>query len=83
MRAVSLQKRAISHGLESSKRLLTTWHTSKADQGHYTRWLKYRHAIEPVICHLKAKHRMQHNHLKGQLGNALNVVLAVAGYNLR
>jgi len=25
---------------------------------------------------------MRRNHLKGQLGNALNVVLAAAGYNL-
>jgi len=26
---------------------------------------------------------MRRNHLKGQLGDALNVVLAAAGYNLR
>lgn len=47
------------------------------------RWLKRRQAVEPVIGHLKAEHRMRRNHLKGQLGDALNVVLAAAGYNLR
>lgn len=47
------------------------------------RWLKRRQAVEPVTGHLKAEHRMRRNHLKGhQLGGALNVVLAAAGYNL-
>jgi len=47
------------------------------------RWLKRRQSVEPVIGHLKAEHRMRRCHLKGQLGDALNVVLAAAGYNLR
>jgi len=42
-----------------------------------------RRAVEPVIGHLKAEGRMRRNHLRGQLGDALNVVLAAAGYNLR
>jgi len=46
-------------------------------------WLKCRQAVEPVIGHLKAEHQMRRNHLKGQLGDALNVILAAAGYNLR
>lgn len=46
------------------------------------RWLKRRQAVEPTIGHLKAEHRMRRCHLKGQLGDALNAVLAAAGYNL-
>jgi len=38
--------------------------------------------IFQVIGYLKAEHRMRRSHLKNQLGDALNVVLAVAGYNL-
>jgi len=68
---------------KSSKRLLRTRHTTKADQGHDTRWRKHHRAIEPVIDHLEVEHRMRRNHLKGQLGDVLNVVLAAAGYNLR
>jgi len=52
-------------------------------QEHDTRWLKCRQAVELVIGHLKVEHRMWRNHLKGQLGDVLNVVLAAAGYNLR
>jgi len=47
------------------------------------RWLKRRQPVEQVIGHIKAEHRMRRNHLKGQLGDALNVVLAAGGYNLR
>lgn len=46
-------------------------------------WLRRRSAVEPVIGHLKAEHRMRRCFLKGQLGDALNAVLAAAGYNLR
>ena len=45
--------------------------------------LKRRQAVEPVIGHLKEEHRMRRNHLKGQMGDAINAVMAAAGYNLR
>ena len=45
--------------------------------------LKRRQAIEPVIGHLKADHRMARCWLKGATGDALNAVLAAAGFNLR
>jgi IS5 family transposase len=48
----------------------------------FKRWLKRRAAIEPCIGHLKSDHRMHRNHLKGTQGDAINVVLAAAGYNL-
>ena len=47
------------------------------------RWLKRRQAIEPMIGHLKADHRMNRCWLAGSLGDALHAVLCAAGYNLR
>ena len=40
-------------------------------------------AVEPVIGHLKADHRMDRCHLKGEIGDRLHAVLCAAGYNLR
>ena len=45
--------------------------------------LKRRQAIEPIIGHLKADHRMQRCHLKGETGDRLHAVLCAAGYNIR
>jgi len=42
-----------------------------------------RAGIEPVIGHIKQDHRMQRNYLKGTLGDAINTMLAAAGYNLK
>jgi len=42
-----------------------------------------RAGIEPVIGHLKQDHRMQRNYLKGAVGDAINTMLAAAGYNLK
>ena len=47
------------------------------------REFKRRSAIEPVIGHLKDDHRMRRNHLAHQSGDAINAVLAAAGYNFR
>ena len=47
------------------------------------RELRRRAAVEPVIGHLKAEHRMGRNHLAGRTGDAINAVLAAAGYNFR
>lgn len=47
------------------------------------RWYKRRSAIEPIIGHLKADHRMDRNHLKGAEGDKINALLAACGYNLR
>ena len=43
--------------------------------------MKRRAAIEPVIGHVKAEHRMDRNYLKGREGDSINAVLAAAGYN--
>ena len=45
------------------------------------RELKRRAAVEPVIGHLKAEHRMGCNHLAHRAGDAINAMLAAVGYN--
>jgi IS5 family transposase len=47
------------------------------------RRMRRRSAVEPVIGHLKAEHRMGRNHLAHAAGDAINAVLAAAGYNFR
>ena len=47
------------------------------------REFKRRSAIEPVIGHLKDDHRMRRNYLAHASGDAINAVLAAAGYNFR
>ena len=47
------------------------------------RWLKRRQAVEPTIGHLKSDHRMGRCHLQGANGDALNAVMAAAGFNIR
>jgi transposase, IS5 family len=47
------------------------------------RELRRRAAVEPVIGHLKAEHRMGRNYLAHRRGDAANAVLAAAGYNFR
>ena len=45
--------------------------------------LRRRSAIEPSIGHLKDDNRMRKNHLKGEIGDKINAILAAAGYNMR
>jgi hypothetical protein len=45
------------------------------------REMKRRAAVEPVIRHMKAEHRMDRNYLKGRDGARANAVLVAAGYN--
>ena len=47
------------------------------------RGMRRRAAIEPVIGHIKNEHRMARNYLAGTQGDAINAVLAAAGYNFR
>ena len=47
------------------------------------REMRRRSAVEPVIGHLKAEHRMDRNYLAHRAGDATNAVLAAAGYNFR
>ena len=45
------------------------------------REMRRRAAVEPVIGHLKAEHRMGRNYLRYRDGDRNNAVLAAAGYN--
>ena len=45
------------------------------------REMRRRAAVEPVIGHMKAEHRMGRNYLKGRNGDRINAVLAAARYN--
>jgi IS5 family transposase len=51
------------------------------------RWKRYwwnrRSAIEPIIGHLKAEHRLERNILKSELGDKLNAIFSACGYNLK
>jgi IS5 family transposase len=47
------------------------------------RTMRRRSAVEPVIGHLKAEHRMGRNFLWFRHGDANNAVLAAVGYNFR
>src|SRR6201987_3043448 len=47
------------------------------------RTMRRRSAIEPVIGHLKAEHRMGRNYLWYRQGDAANALLAAVGYNFR
>jgi transposase, IS5 family len=42
------------------------------------RAMKRRAAVEPVIGHVKAEHRMDRNYLKGRDGDGINAILATA-----
>jgi IS5 family transposase len=59
------------------------WITGQARRVTKTirREMKRRAAVEPVIGHLKAEHRLGRNYLKGRDGDRINAVLAAAGYN--
>ena len=45
------------------------------------REMRRRAAVEPVIGHIKNEHRMDRNYLFHSSGDAINAVLAAAGYN--
>ena len=50
---------------------------------HEKRLLKRRQAIEPLIGHTKADHRMDRCWLQGAMGDALHALSCAAGYNIR
>ena len=58
------------------------WRRSSAwwtlDRFPHKRELRRRSAVEPVIGHLKAEHRMGRNYLWFRRGDAANAVLAIA-----
>ena len=45
--------------------------------------MNLRNSVEPVIGHLKSDGKMGRCYLKGELGDALNVILCGVGHNIR
>jgi IS5 family transposase len=72
-------------GVDADNPGLTITHRGKAKRldTEGLKLIKRRNAIEPVIGHLKADHRMERCHLKGEIGDRLHAVLCAAGYNVR
>ena len=69
--------------LKEAKQKFRVWITGQVRRATRTirREMKRRAAVEPVIGHTKAEHRMGRNYLKGRDGDRSNAVLAAAGYN--
>ena len=55
----------------------------KSLSDHEKKLLKRRQAIEPLIGHAKADHRMDRCWLHGAVGDALHALSCAAGYNIR
>jgi IS5 family transposase len=72
-------------GVDADNPGLTLAHRGKGKRldAEGLKLIKRRNAIEPVIGHLKADHRMDRCHLKGEIGDRLHAVLCAAGYNIR
>jgi transposase, IS5 family len=56
---------------------------SNYQQGKLKKSFKRRAAIEPVIGHLKADHRLSRNFYKGIFGDNINVMLSAAAFNFK
>ena len=57
--------------------------TSAYDKRQARKNFGRRSAIEPVIGHLKSSFRLARNYLKGAIGDAINLLLAAAAFNIR
>lgn len=56
---------------------------SKYEQQRLKKAHRKRAAIEPVIGHLKADHRVNRNFYKGIFGDNINIMLAAAAFNFK
>lgn len=71
------------HGCQSETRVHVAGAGSKTVSRSERRRRRRRSAIEPKIGHLKSDHRVGRCFLGGLQGDAINIVLAAAGANLR
>lgn len=71
------------HGCQGPTRVHVAGAGSKAVSRNERRRRRRRSAIEPKIGHLKSDHRVGRCFLTGLQGDAINIVLAAAGANLR
>ena len=63
---------------KAPKKSQTLYQSKKLSKMH-----RKRAAIEPVIGHLKADHRMNRNFYKGIIGDNINIMLAAAAFNFK
>lgn len=70
------------HGMKRVKVLIVPRNKNTAKRT-IRRWWKRRNAIEPIIGHEKSDHRLERNHLAGELGDSLNAILSACGFNLK
>jgi IS5 family transposase len=71
------------HGVGGPTRVHLAGSSSRGLPRSERRRRRRRSAIEPKIGHLKSDHRVGRCFLKGLAGDAINIVLAAAGANLR
>ena len=73
--------------IESGEKTRPPWNVLISGQKSLTssvkKELKRRSAIEPIIGHLKADHRMGRNFLKGKSGDRFNAKMAAIGFNFQ
>lgn len=71
------------HDYQGDATIHIAGHSNRGLSTTMKRRRKRRSAVEPKIGHLKGENRMNRCYLKGLRGDAINVVLAAAGSNLR
>jgi len=71
------------HAPETHKFRVFTQGQKRGVSDGVKKMMKRRAAIEPVIGHIKNEHRMNRNYLAHTTGDAINAILAAAGYNFR
>lgn len=70
------------HGLKGDTKIHLVGKIPKKATKSLRRWMKRRAAVEPIIGHLKSDYRLNRNYLKGKAGDAANVTLSAAAYNM-
>lgn len=60
------------------KKNLSYYQRKKLSEAH-----KKRAAIEPIIGHIKADHRLNRNFYKGMVGDNINIMLAASAFNFK
>jgi transposase, IS5 family len=56
---------------------------TKYEKSSLRKHFRRRAAIEPIIGHAKSDYGMDRNYLKGEVGDAINAMLAAAAFNFR
>jgi IS5 family transposase len=93
LRGKAPKKAAVDRGYRGRKQIgetqipIPTPFNDKKQNKYQQNKLKQAHrkraAIEPMIGHLKADHRLGRNFYKGIVGDNINIMLAAAAYNFK